>query len=98
MQDSNAKIIVTATEAIYEKTKSYVNSVGNVRSILCFDADINHMHSYKRWMKQAENVVIPPAFLPSLDNLTTIIYTSGTTGNPKGVNLSHRFYHLIISV
>lgn len=88
--DSEAKLIITATEAIYEKTKSYINAVGNVRSVLCFDADADYLHSYKRWMKQAEGAPATPAVLPTLDTITTIIYTSGTTGNPKGVNLSHR--------
>ena len=86
MQDSEAKLLITATEAIYDKTKSYINSVGNVQSILCFDADEDYLHSYKRWMTQAAEGPIQP----TLDDLTTIIYTSGTTGNPKGVNLSHR--------
>lgn len=90
MQDSGAKLLITATEPIYEKTKSFINSVGNVESILCFDTDEDYLHSYKRWMAQAEEEEIPPPVLPTLDDLTTIIYTSGTTGNPKGVNLSHR--------
>lgn len=88
--DSEAKLLITATEEIYEKTKSYVNSVGNVQSILCFDAGDDYMHSYKRWMTQVKDEDIPAPVYPTLDDLTTIIYTSGTTGNPKGVNLSHR--------
>jgi long-chain acyl-CoA synthetase len=90
VNDSEAKLLVTATEEIYEKTKSYVNTVGNVQSILCFDAGDDYMHSYKRWMSQVKDSDIPPPVTPTLDDLTTIIYTSGTTGNPKGVNLSHR--------
>jgi long-chain acyl-CoA synthetase len=90
VQDSEAKLLITATEPIYEKTKSYLNSLGNVQSILCFDAGEDYLHSYKRWMSQAEEAVIPPPVASTLDDLTTIIYTSGTTGNPKGVNLSHR--------
>lgn len=91
VQDSGAKLLITATEPIYEKTKSYINSVGNLQSILCFDAGEDYLHSYKRWMTQAGDGPIPAPVQPTLDDLTTIIYTSGTTGNPKGVNLSHRY-------
>jgi long-chain acyl-CoA synthetase len=97
VEDSGAKLLITATEPIYEKTKSYINSVGNLQSILCFDADEEYLHSYKNWMKQAKEggeASKVPAVTPTLDDLTTIIYTSGTTGNPKGVNLSHRYAYI----
>eukprot|EP00602_Paraphysomonas_sp_CaronLab_P006947 CAMPEP_0185024962 /NCGR_PEP_ID=MMETSP1103-20130426/8109_1 /TAXON_ID=36769 /ORGANISM="Paraphysomonas bandaiensis, Strain Caron Lab Isolate" /LENGTH=588 /DNA_ID=CAMNT_0027558063 /DNA_START=257 /DNA_END=2023 /DNA_ORIENTATION=+ len=94
IQDSESKMVLVATEQIYEKTESYVNKFGHVESVLCFDSSDEYMHSYKRWMNMVEDADIPEAVIPSKDDLTCIIYTSGTTGNPKGVNLSH---HNIVS-
>lgn len=88
IQDSNAKMLIVANDAIYAKTKDYVGQ-GDLRSILSFDALPDFMHSYKRWMKivQSEPVVkLPPV---SANDLAVLIYTSGTTGKPKGVMLSH---------
>jgi len=89
IKDSGAKMVLCATEKVYDKCKSYVGSLGAVESLLCFDSGDEYLHSYKRWMKlvASEPAVSPVVISPS--ELCTIIYTSGTTGNPKGVELSH---------
>eukprot|EP00605_Chrysophyceae_sp_TOSAG23-4_P001253 GSChrysophyteH1.ASY1.ANO1.1364.1 assembled CDS len=60
-----------------------------LESVLSFDADEQYMHSYKKWMKLAENEPDVPIVSLRPSELSTIIYTSGTTGKPKGVELSH---------
>jgi len=89
ISDSDSKMVLVATEKIYEKVKDYVGSVGTVQAVLSFEADASYLHSYKRWMTLVEKEApIPIAKMPPTD-LSTIIYTSGTTGTPKGVELTH---------
>jgi len=91
IQDSEAKIILVATEKLYDKTYELIDTFANVQGVLCFDAEEDYLHSYKRWMKtDLGEDGIPPAFDPAPEHLTVIIYTSGTTGHPKGVELSHK--------
>lgn len=89
ISDSDSKLIVAATEKIYNKVKNYVGTVGVVESAMCMDCDESHEHSYKHWMKKVENEEPVAIINPSPDDLMTIIYTSGTTGKPKGVELTH---------
>jgi len=88
INDSESKLVLCATEQIYGKVKGYIDNVGNVKNVLCFDSDDELMHSYKRWMNSVtdEEPVLPAPL--KKDDVATIIYTSGTTGNPKGVELS----------
>ena len=89
IEDSGSKMVLCANERIYKKVKSYINSVGNMKSAIVFDADDDdRLYAYKRWMVSVEGedpvseVTIKP------DDVASIIYTSGTTGNPKGVELT----------
>ena len=84
INDSDAKMIIAANDRIFEKTKSYVDSVGNVKCILNLDASEEYLHSYKRWMAMVKSEPSIPARIPKPSDIATIIYTSGTTGNPKG--------------
>jgi len=91
LEDSDAKLVIVATEAIYNKTADYPGRVGKVESVISLEAGADKTHSYQHWMQKVRND--PP--VPALGNIpdshiSTIIYTSGTTGNPKGVELSHR--------
>lgn len=88
-EDSGASLLLVATDAIYDKTASYVGKVGNVRTVMCMDADSSYMHSYKHWMKTVEGEPSVSAYAPEPSDLCSIIYTSGTTGKPKGVLLTH---------
>ena len=89
INDSDAKLALVATEKIYEKVSTMVGKVGKLDSVLCFDADEQYMHSYKRWMKLVEKDEDVPVARIKPSELSTVIYTSGTTGKPKGVELSH---------
>lgn len=48
IEDSDAKLIIAGTEAVYQRTKSFVSNVGKVESIICFDSPEDQPHSYKR--------------------------------------------------
>lgn len=94
VENSEAKMVVSATDSIFEKTKGYANTVGQVHSTLCIESDAQYMHSYSRWMSMVESEPEIPRVQLQPTDVATIIYTSGTTGNPKGVLLSH---HNLIS-
>lgn len=90
IENSGAKMILVANDKIYDKVKGYVGTVGQVHSVLSFDASEDYLHSYKKWMNMASKEAdIPPAHI-SENDVAVLIYTSGTTGKPKGVKLSHR--------
>ena len=41
--------MLVATEKIFEKTEGYIDTVGNVESVLCFDGGDQYMHSFHRY-------------------------------------------------
>ena len=89
IEDSGAKMVLCANDAVYSKVKTYINNVGNVRSALAFDTkDKDQLHSYQRWMETVEHEEPVRKAQGAGDDVACIIYTSGTTGNPKGVELS----------
>jgi long-chain acyl-CoA synthetase len=89
IKDSDSKMVLCATEKVYDKVKHYVGAVGVVQSVLCFDSSDEYLHSYKRWMELVKDEKPVPVCDVDPNELCTIIYTSGTTGTPKGVELSH---------
>jgi len=91
IKDSGAKMVLCATDKVYDKVKNYVGSVDTpeVESVLCFDSSDDYLHSYSRWMRLVASEPPVPVCEVRPDELCTIIYTSGTTGTPKGVELSH---------
>mmetsp|Transcript_5137 Transcript_5137/g.7857 ORF Transcript_5137/g.7857 Transcript_5137/m.7857 type:complete len:666 (-) Transcript_5137:128-2125(-) len=89
IEDSEAEVLLVATERIYDITSRYINNFARVKSVICFDAESSHAHSYKRLMNNISDSEIPAPFIPPSSHLTTVMYTSGTTGRPKGVNLTH---------
>jgi long-chain acyl-CoA synthetase len=48
IEDSGAKMIIAATEKVYDKVKSYVGTVGVVEGVICLDSKPEFMHSYQR--------------------------------------------------
>ncbi len=92
VEDSDAKILVVATQAIYDKVKDYIGKVGKVESVVVFDpADVKSVQGYQRWMDLVDGEAPSEAAQGiTAEHLCTIIYTSGTTGRPKGVELCHR--------
>jgi long-chain acyl-CoA synthetase len=87
IKDSDTKLILAATESVYQKTKNYVGKLGVVENVICLDGDNDY--SYNHWMSKVENEPKIPTATVTKDDIAVIIYTSGTTGFPKGVELSH---------
>lgn len=88
IEDSDAKVLVVATQEIYEKTKGFVGTLGHLKHIYCCDLPAEHPDSFLQLMALSEDAAPPPIAL-NPEELATLIYTSGTTGKPKGVMLSH---------
>ncbi len=89
IQDSDSKVLIVATEKIYEQVKDYAGKVGKVQHVICLDAAEDKSYSYQHWLKKVANEAAAPANPVSEEDICTIIYTSGTTGKPKGVELTH---------
>jgi len=91
LEDSDTKLLIVATEAIYEKTKGYAGKVGKVERVICLDASSEEHYSYARLMSEADQDkhLVPAMSNLSPNHISIVIYTSGTTGKPKGVELSH---------
>lgn len=90
INDSDSKLIIAATESIYNRTKDFVGSIGKVEAVLCLDSSPDYLFSFKRWLNIVKKEPIIPNANILEDDIAVIIYTSGTTGNPKGVELSHK--------
>jgi long-chain acyl-CoA synthetase len=92
LKDSGSKMLLVSKESIYNRVKDYTGSVGEVQSVLCFEAPEASEHSYAFEMSKTpynESAIVPP-HMPVADDVATVIYTSGTTGKPKGVELTHK--------
>ena len=90
IRNSDAKLLIVATPAIYEKTISYKGAdFPMLDSVICLD-DAPGIPTYKALMARVRSEDAPAPEQVSPDHLTAIVYTSGSTGNPKGVCLSHR--------
>lgn len=90
VNDSDSKVVIASTEAIYEQVKDYAGKVGKVQHVICLDASEDKPYSYKAWLKKVEGEAPTPITPVTSEDICTIIYTSGTTGTPKGVELVHR--------
>lgn len=89
IKDCEAKVLVVATDAIAEKTRSFLESIPSLQHIISMDPATKtdgKVHSFKS-LTQAKDKT--PTIKPSTKDIAGLIYTSGTTGNPKGVILSH---------
>jgi long-chain acyl-CoA synthetase len=91
LNDSGAKMVVCATQDIYDTVMKQVKpSVPGLQDVLCLNASKAEPHSFGC----ALDSVSPDAEgrlvrAPAPDDLANLIYTSGTTGKPKGVELTH---------
>jgi long-chain acyl-CoA synthetase len=88
LNDASAKVLLTATDEIYQRTKGFTDTVESLAHVLCFDAAEGSSHSWAAHLQAGAAAPVPP-HMPTTTDIAGLIYTSGTTGNPKGVVLSH---------
>jgi long-chain acyl-CoA synthetase len=88
-EDCGAKVLVTATKAIFEKTKGLKGQVATLEHVICLEGDEADPHSYAHLLKAGADKPVDPV-MPKGDDVCNFIYTSGTTGKPKGVILTHQ--------
>lgn len=86
LQDSGAKVLLVADEAIAALTRPFVGTVGQLEHVVCLQGSGEGTYAGLLAVGAANPV---PAMDPEPEALCGFIYTSGTTGNPKGVRLSH---------
>jgi len=89
VRDCSAKAMIVATDAIAEKTRTFLETVPGVEHIISLDPatkTTSKVHSFKALASTRATV---PSIRPAPKDVACLIYTSGTTGNPKGVILSH---------
>jgi long-chain acyl-CoA synthetase len=88
VSDSDAKVLLTSTYAIYESVRDWAGKVGAVEHVFCMSLPAEDEASFRALEERgrahpAATVEIDPQWVCGF------IYTSGTTGKPKGVLLSH---------
>jgi long-chain acyl-CoA synthetase len=88
VEDSNARVLLTSTWAIYESVREWAGAVGGVEKVLCMSLPAEDQASFLALEeigrgRPAAAVEVDPSWVCGF------IYTSGTTGKPKGVLLSH---------
>ncbi len=88
VNDSGAKVLLVATQEIYEKTLPFVGTVGVLERVIYFDGPRDSNDAYFALVEHGKHNP-SPIYHPDVNDLCGFIYTSGTTGNPKGVLLTH---------
>ena len=96
MNDSGARIIITAGEAQARKAAEVRERMPKVEHLICVapPADLRgEILNYENLIAAAGDADVAEyrrrSALVKSDQLATLIYTSGTTGEPKGVMLTH---------
>src|ERR1700723_958899 len=96
MNDSGARIIITAGEAQARKAAEARERMPKIEHLICVapPADLRgEILNYENLLSAAGDADVAEyrkrSALVKSDQLATLIYTSGTTGEPKGVMLTH---------
>jgi len=89
VKDSDAKILIAATDAIAEKTKAFLETIPSLAYIVSMDPATKTTDKVKSFSELATTTTTVPTIAAEKSDVAGLIYTSGTTGNPKGVILSH---------
>jgi long-chain acyl-CoA synthetase len=88
--DCEAKVLVVATRAIFDKTKAFLGKLPKLEQIVLLadddSANGEQTSTYKRLKELGKEAAL---VRPQASDIAGFIYTSGTTGVPKGVILSH---------
>ena len=88
LKDSGAKMLITTTEAIYDKVKDWPGKVGNIEKVVSMHLPASEELSFEGLEAAGKENPIDTVDIDP-DSISGFIYTSGTTGKPKGVLLSH---------
>ena len=89
IKDCEAKAVITATEAIVEKTKGFLDTIPSLAHIISLDPATKGTEKVKTYKALVGTSSKVPTIKLEAKDVAGFIYTSGTTGNPKGVILSH---------
>jgi long-chain acyl-CoA synthetase len=90
LDDCEAKVLVAATRAIFDKTKTFLGKVKGLEHIVLLEDDPSaNGASTSTYKKLKDSGKEAPIVHPAPSDIAGFIYTSGTTGAPKGVILSH---------
>ncbi len=87
IDDSGSKVLLVATQEIYEKVKDFPAEIESLERIYVLNGDGDNSLAALERIGRDKPVA---SEIPEPDDIAGLIYTSGTTGNPKGVLLSHR--------
>ncbi len=88
LNDSGTKVLLVSTEAIYERTRGFVDELEELEHVILLSGSAEGATTYEDLKDRG--VQSPVASVsPSREDICGFIYTSGTTGEPKGVLLSH---------
>lgn len=88
LKDSQAKVVVGATDLIFEQLKGFVTTIDTLEHAIGLPLPTENPDSFAQLLSAGRASPIPVVDVKPSD-LAGFIYTSGTTGNPKGVKLSH---------
>ncbi|MBX3199729.1 MAG: long-chain fatty acid--CoA ligase [Labilithrix sp.] len=89
VKDCEAKALIVATDAIAEKTRGLLESIGSLKHIISLDPATKASDEVRSFKSLAATKGEVGTITPATEDVAGLIYTSGTTGNPKGVILSH---------
>jgi long-chain acyl-CoA synthetase len=84
--DSGSKVLFVANDAIFEKTKGFVDEIEGLEHIVRIEGSGEGTMAALEEKGRSAPV---PSIRPAAGDIAGLIYTSGTTGDPKGVLLSH---------
>jgi long-chain acyl-CoA synthetase len=96
LADCEAKVLVAATRAIYEKVKGLPAEIPTLKHVICLEGSEEDPATYAHLLAEGKKSPVP-ATEPEGKDTAGLIYTSGTTGKPKGVLLSHSNFALNVS-
>jgi long-chain acyl-CoA synthetase len=90
VKDCDAKVLIVATKAIFEKTRGFLGRLPSLAHLVLLEGDAEDgAASVSTYRSLLESGKVAPLVAPEPSDVAGFIYTSGTTGTPKGVLLSH---------